>query len=66
MDFGLGVKCINSDLRVKYDTLKRQIVSDSMRLDSLGEEIRVLYVALTRARFQLYVCSIKIRRKGKI
>ncbi|MBE5823291.1 MAG: helicase-exonuclease AddAB subunit AddA [Butyrivibrio sp.] len=50
MDFGLGVKCINADLRVKYDTLKRQIVSDSMRLDSLGEEIRVLYVALTRAK----------------
>lgn len=50
MDFGLGVKCINAELRVKYDTLKRQIVSDSMRLDSLGEEIRVLYVALTRAK----------------
>ena len=50
MDFGLGVKCINSELRVKYDTLKRQIVADSMRLDSLGEEIRVLYVAFTRAK----------------
>ncbi len=50
MDFGLGVKCINADLRVKYDTLKRQIVSDAMKLESLGEEIRVLYVALTRAR----------------
>lgn len=57
MDFGLGVKCINSELRVKYDTLKRQIVSDSMRLDSLGEEIRVLYVALTRAREKVILTS---------
>ncbi|RKM61950.1 helicase-exonuclease AddAB subunit AddA [Butyrivibrio sp. CB08] len=50
MDFGLGVKCIDAGLRVKYDTLKRRIVSDSMKLDSIGEEIRVLYVALTRAK----------------
>ncbi len=53
MDLGIGVKHINTDLRVKYDTLKRQIIADKMELDSLGEEIRVLYVALTRAKEKL-------------
>jgi ATP-dependent helicase/nuclease subunit A len=53
MDLGIGVKHINTELRVKYDTLKRQIIADKMELDSLGEEIRVLYVALTRAKEKL-------------
>ncbi len=57
MDFGVGVKCINSELRVKYDTLKRQLIADSMKLDSLGEEIRVLYVALTRAKEKLILTA---------
>nr|MCR5671511.1 helicase-exonuclease AddAB subunit AddA [Butyrivibrio sp.] len=57
MDLGLGVKCVNSDLRVKYDTLKRFVISERMRTDSLGEELRVLYVALTRARDKLIMTA---------
>ena len=53
MDLGIGVKSINSELRVKYDTLKRIIIADKMKTDSLGEELRVLYVALTRAKEKL-------------
>lgn len=53
MDLGIGVKCINSELRVKYDTLKRVVIADKMITDSLGEELRVLYVALTRAKEKL-------------
>ncbi len=57
MDLGIGVKHIDSDLRVRYDTLKRRIISDKMGLDSLGEEIRVLYVALTRAKEKLILTA---------
>ena len=57
MDFGVGVKCINSDLRVKYDSLKRRVIAERMKLDSLGEEIRVLYVALTRAKEKLILTA---------
>ena len=57
MDLGIGVKCINSELRVKYDTLKRLIVADKMTTDSLGEELRVLYVALTRAKEKLILTA---------
>ncbi len=57
MDLGIGVKCINTELRVKYDTLKRQIIASRMNMESLGEEIRVLYVALTRAKEKLILTA---------
>jgi ATP-dependent helicase/nuclease subunit A len=65
MDFGIGVKCIDTDLRVKYDSLKRRVISDSMKLDSLGEEIRVLYVALTRAKEKL-ILTTSVKDMGKM
>ena len=55
MDYGLGVKCIDLEHRVKYDTLKRLMISDKMQSDNLGEELRVLYVALTRAKEKLII-----------
>ncbi|WP_026652960.1 helicase-exonuclease AddAB subunit AddA [Butyrivibrio proteoclasticus] len=57
MDLGIGVRCIDSKLRVKYDTLKRLIIADKMVMDCLGEELRVLYVALTRAKEKLYLTA---------
>jgi ATP-dependent helicase/nuclease subunit A len=57
MDLGIGVKSINTELRVKYDTLKRLVIADKMDMDSLGEEIRVLYVALTRAKEKLIMTA---------
>ncbi len=57
VDLGVGVKCINTDIRVKYDTLKRRIIADKMIIDNLGEEIRVLYVALTRAKEKLIMTA---------
>ena len=57
MDLGIGVKSINTDLRVKYDTLKRRIIAGKIGTDNLGEEIRVLYVALTRAKEKLIMTS---------
>ena len=57
MDLGIGVKCIDSELRVKYETLKRVIIADKMSMDCLGEELRVLYVALTRAKEKLIMTA---------
>ncbi|MBQ9591066.1 MAG: helicase-exonuclease AddAB subunit AddA [Butyrivibrio sp.] len=57
MDHGLGVKCIDLENRVKYDTLKMQIIADKMLTDNLGEELRVLYVALTRAKEKLIITA---------
>ncbi|WP_024867195.1 helicase-exonuclease AddAB subunit AddA [Butyrivibrio sp. FCS014] len=57
MDLGLGVKYINSELGIKSDTLKRAVIADSMKTESLGEELRVLYVALTRAKEKLIMTA---------
>ncbi len=55
IDLGVGVKCIDLENRVKYDTLKRLMISDKMQIDNVGEELRVLYVALTRAKEKLII-----------
>ena len=57
LDLGVGVKCIDTNLRVKYDTLKRLVIANKMNTDSLGEELRVLYVALTRAKEKLIMTA---------
>ena len=57
MDLGLGVKYINSELGIKSDTLKRAVIADCMKTESLGEELRVLYVALTRAKEKLIMTA---------
>ncbi len=57
MDLGLGVKCVDLEMRVKYDTLKRIMIAEKMQTDNLGEELRVLYVALTRAKEKLIITA---------
>lgn len=52
-DLGLGMYAVDPELRVKMPTLMRQVMQKQIRLESLGEELRVLYVALTRAKEKL-------------
>jgi ATP-dependent helicase/nuclease subunit A len=57
MDMGLACDYVNLEKRVKNKTLRRTILSVKMREDSLSEELRVLYVALTRAREKLIMTA---------
>ena len=52
-DLGIGMQGIDPELRVKMPTMLRQVIQKQIRLESLGEELRVLYVALTRAKEKL-------------
>ena len=52
-DLGLGPQYINPALRLRCDTLIRMVMSKAIRLESLSEEMRILYVAMTRARDKL-------------
>lgn len=52
-DLGIGTDYLNLDLRLKSTTLKKNVLKRKMDLDSLGEELRVLYVAMTRAKEKL-------------
>ena len=46
---------LDAEHRVKASTIKKNVLRRKMELDSLGEELRVLYVAMTRAKQRLYV-----------
>jgi ATP-dependent helicase/nuclease subunit A len=54
-DLGFGPKFVDTALRVSYPTLPSLAIKRRMKLELLAEEMRVLYVALTRAREKLYL-----------
>lgn len=52
-DFGFGPMHYDLELRVRYPTIAYWGVRASLKKSTLAEELRVLYVALTRAREKL-------------
>ena len=52
-DLGLGVDYYDERIRCKVKTLRGNAVAGKIRRDALGEELRVLYVAMTRAKEKL-------------
>lgn len=52
-DLGIGPDYIDSELRTKSPTLLKQVIKRKTDLENMGEELRVLYVAMTRAREKL-------------
>ena len=52
-DWGIGMDGWDPGVRAKYSTIRKEAVADKIRRESLGEELRVLYVAMTRAKEKL-------------
>jgi ATP-dependent helicase/nuclease subunit A len=52
-ELGFGSKLVNPKLRISYPTLLQQTIKRKMKKESMAEEMRVLYVALTRAKEKL-------------
>ena len=57
--YGIGVRYINYDKQVQYDTLARQAVKSQIEVENISEEMRILYVALTRAKEKIYITATK-------
>lgn len=53
MDLGLGVDYVDPKRRIRNRTLRRAVLARKMREDNLAEELRVLYVAMTRPKEKL-------------
>lgn len=53
MDAGIGVDYINPQLRARSRDIRRRVISDTLRRENLAEELRILYVAMTRAKEKL-------------
>ena len=56
---GIGVKYIDYDKQIKYDTISKLALREKLLEENLSEEMRILYVALTRAKEKIYVTGIK-------
>lgn len=57
MDMGVGVTYVEPAKRVRNKTLRQNVIARKMREENLAEELRVLYVALTRAREKLILTA---------
>jgi len=59
-EFGLGPKVIDMQRRIEYTTIARTAVQQKLAAEMRAEEMRVLYVAMTRAREKLIIfASVK-------
>ena len=56
-DLGIGTDYLDSEKRLKGPTLKKNVMKRQMELEALGEELRVLYVAMTRAKEKLVLTA---------
>jgi len=52
-ELGLGLSAVDAVNRVRYPTIAKRAIAAKIVSDSLSEEMRVLYVALTRAKDRL-------------
>ena len=52
---GVGLDAIDVEKRTKSPSLVKRVLQKEEALESLGEELRVLYVALTRAKEKLII-----------
>ena len=51
--WGVGIDAIDLEKRTKIPTILKKVIQEEVTRESLGEELRVLYVALTRAKEKL-------------
>ncbi len=56
-ELGLGPKLTDLERRVEYPTLARQAIRRRLDRELLSEQMRLLYVALTRAKERLYITA---------
>ncbi len=54
---GLGPKLTDLERRVEYPTLARQAIRRRLERELLSEQMRLLYVAMTRAKERLYITA---------
>lgn len=64
MELGLATDFVDTKRRVKNKTLRRMVLARKMKEDNLAEELRVLYVALTRAKEKL-IMTASLEKAGE-
>ncbi len=65
VDMGIGTDYVDPVRRIRNKTLRRRVIARKMREDNLAEELRVLYVALTRPKEKLIMTATLQDAAGK-
>ena len=65
-DLGAAADFLDLELRVKAPTLKKQALKRRLELETMGEELRVLYVAMTRAKEKLIMTAADKSLENKL
>ena len=52
-ELGVGLDYVDIEKRVKYPSLLKKMIQQEVQKESVAEELRVLYVAMTRAKEKL-------------
>lgn len=58
---GIGITMINADKHIKYKLISHKAVAAAIKQENLSEEMRILYVALTRAETRL-ICTASVKK----
>ncbi|KIL47365.1 helicase-exonuclease AddAB subunit AddA [Jeotgalibacillus campisalis] len=56
-EFGLALPYVQPEKRISYETLPQLAFKEKKRLENIAEEMRVLYVAMTRAKEKIYMTA---------
>ena len=63
-ELGLGTERVDAERRIRYDTVSKLAVNRQLTREAKAEEMRILYVAMTRAREKLIMVEcMKSARK---
>ena len=65
-ELGLGLTAVDPQNRVRFPTLAKRAIALKTTTDSISEELRVLYVALTRARDRLIMTYASDNLDGEL
>lgn len=57
-NYGIGMKYIDPELRLKQKNIAGVLLAKTLRQEMLAEEMRLLYVALTRAKTKLILTGV--------
>lgn len=57
-ELGIGIKYVNYGERFSYTPIIKNAIKNKIHLETLSEEERILYVALTRPKEKLYITGV--------
>ncbi|MBR2471510.1 MAG: helicase-exonuclease AddAB subunit AddA, partial [Clostridia bacterium] len=62
---GLGVEAYDFDKKVHFPLISKEAIKEKIHIENISEEMRVMYVAMTRAKYKL-ICTAVVNDVSKM